>query len=551
MPAPALLKLSRALHGVTSLEEVMRRVRASITETTRYHSTYIHLINPDGKTFEILGWPLPNMEMVRQRMATIDVSQDRLLQRVVTDREPYFIEDLRLDPDADQKQVEFFGNRTCIVVPMFDGDERIGPLVISTYADQGVLPPTREEFDFFVQVGSLVGVVIGRLRVEEARRALEKSLADAQRHEALGKLAGGIAHDFNNLLLTILANVELATAELGEHPAIALLKDVEAAAQRAARLTKQLLASARGQILSRAPLPLELLLADVRELVERLLPERITLTVEPTVEELVLFADRDQLGRVFMNLVLNARDAIDGDGVITIHAERVSVDDEFVAARGDLPPGGYARVSISDDGTGMSLETQSRIFEPFFTTKASERGTGLGLSVVLGIVEQHDGRVHVYSEEGLGTTFKVYLPLSDQSPSSMDFLDEETPSLSTGCSILVVDDDDHVRRTVERILSRVGHAVTTADGPATALRRMESASFDLLLTDIVMPDGDGVALAERAKALIPDLRVLYMTGYSRVRLRSLSELHLTKPFSSGELRRLVQQTLRGRGLKTS
>ncbi len=548
MPAPALLKLSRALHGVTSLEEVMRRVRASITETTRYHSTYIHLINPDGKTFEILGWPLPNMEMVRQRMATIDVSQDRLLQRVVTDREPYVIDDLRLDPDADQKQVEFFGNRTCIVVPMFDGDERIGPLVVSTYADQGVLPPTSEEFDYFLQVGSLVAVVIGRLRAEEARRALEKSLADAQRHEALGKLAGGVAHDFNNLLLTILANVELASAELGDHAATPLLKDVETAALRAARLTKQLLASSRGQILSRVALPLETLLSDVPGLVERLLPERVRVVLEPCAKDLVILGDRDQLGRVLMNLVLNARDAIAGEGTITIHAEPVRVDDEFVAARGELPAGAYARVCVSDDGVGMNQETQSRIFEPFFTTKPSERGTGLGLSVVLGIVEQHDGRVHVYSEEGMGTTFKVYLPLSDHTPTKLDLVEDESPALSTGRSILVVDDDDHVRRTVERILTRAGHAVTTADGPASALDTLRERSFDLLLTDIVMPGGDGVALADKAKAIDGNLRVLYMTGYSRVRLRSLSEPHLTKPFSAAELRRLVQHTLRVRGV---
>src|SRR6478735_9310848 len=193
MFSAALMKLSRALHGVRTLEDVLDHVRTAISESTRYNRCYAHLIHPDGKTFEIVGWVLPNMDLVRQRMATIDVSRDALIQRAHRATEPIVIPDLRLDPDADQAQVEFFGVRTIICVPMFDGDDQIGPLVVPTYADQGVIPPTDEELEFIVQVASLLVVVIGRMRAEDSRRKLEEAAAANERMSALGRMAGEVA----------------------------------------------------------------------------------------------------------------------------------------------------------------------------------------------------------------------------------------------------------------------------------------------------------------------------------------------------------------------
>jgi len=544
MPATALLKLSRALHGVASLEAMMAGVRTVITETTRYNRAYIHLINPDQKTFDIVGWALPDEEMVRARLATIDASRDKLILRVLAARDPHVVEDMRLDPDADQAQVEFFGNRTAIVVPMFEGDQRIGPLVIPTYADQGVMLPTAEEFEFFVQVGSLVAVVIGRLRAEDARHRVEQELAKTQRMDALGRMAGEVAHDFNNLLLTILANVELAMSELGSHPVVSYLRDVDGAAARAARLTRQLLASSRGQVLAKEVLSLPDLLGNVVALVLPLLPEGIELKMAEGVGPVSVEGDPDQLERVVMNLLLNARDAITGSGRIAIDLQTVRVDGEYVVARNEIRSGDYALVTVSDDGVGMTPQTQARIFEPFFTTKSSDRGTGLGLSVVLGIVEQHDGDVHVYSEPGLGTSFKVYLPLARSSPQSERPAVPERAAQRRGHeSILVVDDDEHVRRTVERILLRQGYRVQSVATSRDALELVGASSFDLLLTDLVLGEDNGVTLAEQALALDGTLRVVFMTGYARGKLQHLSAPHLTKPFSASDLLTLIQTTL--------
>jgi signal transduction histidine kinase/CheY-like chemotaxis protein len=548
----ALLKLSRALHGADTLEVVMQRVRAAITESSRFNRAYIHLLAPDQKTFEIVGFALPNDELVRKRLATIDVSRDLLLQKVFNARDPFVVEDLRQEPLADQAQVEFFGNRTAIVIPMFEGDARIGPLVVPSYADQGVLVPTEQELDFFVQVASLLAVVIGRLRAEQARREVEERAARHLRTNALGRMAGEVAHDVNNVLVTILANAELAAEELVSHPVHELLVDVQAAAQRAARLTRKLLAISSGQLLTKRAVPVHALLESATKLARPSLAPNVELrqVVHPGVDSVV--GDPLELERVFMNLLVNARDAVGLDGQITVEAETVTVDAEYVAAQGSLRPGRYLRVSISDDGEGMSRETQSRIFEPFFTTKPAEHGTGLGLSVVEGIVRQHDGFVHVYSELGSGTTFKVYLPLTEKESATdkpagaaTRRAPEQHSAASRSASILIVDDDETVRRTVELILQRAGYAVRSLSTAAEALEHLPGGCFDLLITDVVLTGGDGMQLAEEARRSIPGLPVLFMTGYARGKLNDLGLPQLSKPFAASELLLLVRHTLGG------
>ena len=498
------------------------------------------------QTFDIVGWVLPNAEMVHTQMATIDVSKDALLRDVIAATEPFVVEDLRLDPRADQKQVEFFGNRTSIVVPMFEGDARIGPMVVPTYADQGVMPPTREELEFLIQVGSLVAVVIGRLRAEDARRALEDAAATNQRALALGRMAGEVAHDFNNLLLIIRGNTELAMDELAGHSAHPLLAEVDRAAQRASALTRQLLAFSRGQVLDLQPVQVGGLLRAIPQLMGRLLPPGVELRVDVDAAVGVLQADSSQLERVFMNLILNARDAVKGKGHITLEAEMADLDGEYVATRTVLTPGRYLVVSVSDDGQGMDRVTQQRIFEPFFNTKPADRGTGLGLSVVDGVVRQHGGYVHVYSEPGLGSTFKVYLPAGPPGLNIAPVSHVTPPELRGTQTLLVVDDDASVLRTVERILQRAAYTVLTAGNAADALALLQSHAVDMLLTDVVLVGTDGVELALQARAHQPDLGVLFMTGYARGKLSAHSLPHLGKPFSATDLLRRVKETLTAR-----
>ena len=538
--AKALLKLSRSFHGVASLEGLMERVRDAIIENTRYRFTYVHLLNPDRKTFEIIGWAPQSPELVRQQLRTIDVSTDKAIQLVEAATEPFVVEDLRQHPLADQKQVEFFGNRTSIIVPMFDGDARIGPLIVATYAAEGVMLPTEAELEFLIQVGSLVAVVIGRLRADEATRAAEARAATTERMQSLGRMAGEVSHDFNNLLVAILTNVGLAIDELGAHPVVEMLEDVRSAADRATRLTRQLLAFSRGQVLTRAEVDVGVLFDSVTRLVAPLLPKHVALSA--TVHEPVgpLLADADQLVRALTNLIVNARDAIGArDGHITLDATVMAVTDESIAAQQELSPGRYVVLAVSDDGAGMDAATRARIFEPFFSTKSTERGTGLGLAVVDGVVRQHGGSVHVYSEVGAGTTIKLFLPCE----ASLQAVPAPMPTASRrrGERILVVDDDDQVRRSVERVLRRANYEVRLAGSAEDALELLATAPVDLLLTDVMLPGADGFALATSARARHPTLRVCFMTGYARGRVASTSDAHLTKPFTPTDLLQRIDE----------
>lgn len=540
--AAALFRLSNSLHGVSSIEALLDRVRTALMENTRYRHVYVHLLNPDGKTFEIVGYVVPEKNLLRQQLRLIDVSKDRLIQMANAATEPFFIEDLRLHPYADQKQVEFWGNRTSICIPMFEADSQIGPLIVATYGDEGVKPPTTEELDFLIQVGSLVAVVVGRLRAEQARQTVENRLAQTERLESLGRLAGEVSHDFNNLLVSILTNVDLAIDEVKGLPTKELLEDVREAAQRASRLTRQLLAFARGQVLQKRPVALAQLLDGLSRLLEPMMSNGVKLAVRGGAELGVLMADADQLERALMNLAVNARDAIGlKPGTVTIEAERVDLREETIAGQHDVAPGSYVVFSVSDDGAGMDEATRARIFEPFFTTKGVDRGTGLGMSVVDGVVKQHGGSIHVYSELGQGTTFKLFIPAE-----VVGVFDTPAPVIarSTGTErVLVVDDDERVRRSIERVLRRAGFSVLVAAAAEPALEAVASEAIDVVLTDIMLPGLDGVAFSKRVAELKPGLPVRFMTGYARGRVGSLATPHLSKPFATADLLRLITEAI--------
>jgi signal transduction histidine kinase len=404
VPLSPLLRLSRALHGADDLERVLDRVREVLTETTRYRWTYVHLFHPSGTKMEIVGWVLPQADKIRASLELVDVSRDPFLQRVLHTQQMLVVPDLRLVPDADQAQVEAAGIRSAIAAPMFDEDLHIGPLVVCTFRDEGVIEPTPAELELISQVAAIVGTVIGRLRARGAQMDAEARLARAAKAEALGRMAGEVAHDFNNVLLVIAANLELARGELDRHPAISYLDDALEAAKSATALTRQLLASSHDQqVVERAC-----------KLVAPTLAPTQTFERSLSTDELTVLGDSDLLERVFVNLFSNARDAIGPNGRVSVEVRTVRVDGEYVAAREELRTGQYALVTVSDDGVGMDERTLARAFDPFFTTKPPERGSGLGLSVVQGITQQHDGYVNVYSKVGAGTSFHVYLPLADQ-----------------------------------------------------------------------------------------------------------------------------------------
>lgn len=533
--ARALLHLSRRLHAATSLEAVVEEARQAIAEHTRYQRVYVHLLGEDRVGLEIIGYPLPNMPLIRQRLATVDVAHDRLLQKGFAAVEPFVIPDLRDDPDANQELVAAFGNRTIVCIPMFDGDAQIGPFIVATYADEGIIVPTDDELDLIVQVASLVAVVIGRLRAEAGRAAAEEVAAAQERSAALGRMAGAIAHDFNNILLAVLSNAELAAQAVGpDHPALGLIADIEDAAVRAGGLSRQLLAAARGQVLERRRLEVGAALAAVERLVRPTLAAGVTVTVEVQVGADVVDADPGQLERVLMNLVVNARDA--GARRIAIDAATVDVDGDMVGGP-DVPVGRWVVLTVSDDGPGMPPEVLARAFEPFYTTKEG-RGTGLGLAVVDGIVRQHGGLVRAYSEAGQGCVFRVYLPAPvGAAPAPVT----SRRPLRGEARVLVVDDDAAVRRAVERVLTAAGYVVTTAATAAEALAQ----PADVVITDIVLGDDDGVALAGQLRARDPAPVVILMTGFARGRFADPGLPLLHKPFPGRVLLDVLARQLDG------
>ncbi len=536
MIGTGLLQLSRALHGARDLGEMMQSVRIACQQNTRYDRVYVMVAAPDKRSLEVVGYVFSDAEMVRTNVAAIALDKDPFLQQFFVLTEPKIIPDMRLDPLADQKQVEIFGSRTLITIPMLNGDDKLGPLSIATFADQGVILPTDEEMDFLKQVGSLVSVVIARFRAEKAKEELEAKLLATQKLEALGRLAGEVAHDFNNLLLIIRGNTELAADELQGHPAMSFIGMIRDATIRASGLSRQLLAFSKGQVLTPRILNLNPLVENCLKLVRDLVPKNITIQKILTPHNVMINADSGQLEQVIMNLVINARDAMSDDGRIVVETQLVFTDEEFIANHTNVSPGRYALLTVTDNGHGMDMETQRKIFEPFFTTKSADKGTGLGLAVVQGIISQHHGHIHVYSELNMGTTFKVYLPICEQrAPDVGPKLPARSDDLHGTETILVVDDQEHVKTTVSTVLTRAGYQVHVASEAQSALALLEKNQVDLLLTDIVMPGANGLSLADTATTLYPTLQILLMTGYAPTHFREVTWAHITKPFTPTEL----------------
>lgn len=545
MAADGILALSRRLHEARTLAEVMDEVVSTITAHTRYARAWLLLPLAGRRGLDVVGYALPDRVRVEQRMADHDRASDRLLAWLLSTSETVVIDDLRLEPRADQAQVAYFGNRTSINVPMLRVDERVGILVVGTFASEGVVPPTPAELAFVEQVAALVTAVAARIRAEAAQHAAEERVRAAQRLEALGRMAGEVAHDFNSMLVSIMCNAELALEQLGGHAAAESVSEILLAADRAAALTKKLLTFSRGQPLVRRPLDVGQALETFLPIVRSLLGEGVTLTCELPRGACIL-GDAGQLEQVVMNLVVNARDALPAGGEIrlTLRQETVSPDD--VAQRPSARAGEFVVIAVADSGLGMPRAVAERVFEPFFTTKGVGRGTGLGLAVVDSVVRMHEGFVELDSVEGRGTTFRVYLPAHTVAAvPELGALAAVTPLATGEGHVLVVDDDAQLRGVLERVLSGAGYRVTCAADGQSALERVEaSPDLRLVITDLIMPRLTGDALRDRLESLRPELPVLILTGYTRGSLPPADGQHLlSKPFAPRALLQKVAEIL--------
>jgi two-component system cell cycle sensor histidine kinase/response regulator CckA len=373
------------------------------------------------------------------------------------------------------------------------------------------------------------------------RRVLEAQYQQAQKMEAIGRLAGGVAHDFNNLLTVMLGYCELLLADLDpDDPRHEDVMHIQRAGTSGASLTRQLLAFSRKRVIEPTLLDLNIAVASVRTMLSRLIGDDVTIVLTLRPELSLVKADRGQLEQIVMNLAVNARDAMPGGGTLTIETANVELDEDYARTHLEVSAGPYVVLTMTDTGTGMTPQVQARLFEPFFTTKDVGKGTGLGLATVHGLAKQNGGGVNVHSEVGKGTSFKVYLPRADTIESRLDAPIAAARARAETQTVLVVEDAEGLRELARRLLQRQGYTVLVAANSDEALRLFERHTIDVLLTDVVMPGASGPELTRRLIDQRPALKVVYMSGYTEEAIAEHGVLDpriafLHKPFSAESL----------------
>ena len=525
------------------------------------------------------------LDRIQQRDTELQEAHDQLETRVA-ERTSYLnalIENnplaiLVLDPE---RKIQLC-NPSFEILFQWNHEDAIGKPVVDLFPKEKALPETSVDFGDAPNEGSIAlttrrvrkdgsyvdvelhlvpltvrGRVLGSLGIYQdvtQRGVLERQLRMAQKMEAVGRLSGGIAHDFNNLLGVIIGYIQVIKRSLvSGNPLHEYAEEIEKASQRAVALTRQLLAFSRQQVLEPVVLNLNALVADMQKMLPRLIGEDIDLNLvfEPALGQVK--ADPGQLEQVVMNLAVNARDAMPDGGKLTIQTDNAEIDPAFAREHAGSKPGRYVKLVVSDTGIGMDQETQAQIFEPFYTTKGRDKGTGLGLATVYGVVKQSNGYITVDSEKGKGAAFSIYLPLVEQHVEAPAKSNPERLDVHGSETILLVEDAEPLRKLAQLFLKENGYrVVVAADGSeAQEVAAQISGPIDLLLTDVVMPGINGRVLAERLAPLHPAMKVLYMSGYTDSFIAGHGVLEpgthlLRKPFTEEVLVRKVRDLLDGR-----
>jgi len=444
------------------------------------------------------------------------------------------------------------GLRSCWSEPIISS----GGVLLGTFAIYHRTPaiPGEDEISLIQQAAVFAGIAIERSKGDAERMELEHLLSQSQKMEAIGHLSGGIAHDFNNLLTPILIYADMLKRSLPDNEKMrSQLDGIIKASGKARDLTQQLLSFGRKQVMQMQVFDLNDVILTLHSMVRRTLRENISLSLQLAHHPVVVRADSAKMEQVLLNLVLNAQDAITANGSISIETGQVLIDDEFARRHPGMNPGRFVLLACTDNGCGMSAETMARIFEPFFTTKEVGHGSGLGLANVYGIVKQHNGYVMAVSTVGIGSTFKIYLPVCDEKPQIIT--DEKEPGdrdYSGSAVILLVEDNEMVRVMSVELMEGLGYTVYSAELPEQALELLKDIpeKIDLVITDVVMPGMNGQQLFERITADHPEItRVLYMSGYTNNIIVTDGELDdglhfLQKPFTVDGLMSKVEELLR-------
>lgn len=402
-------------------------------------------------------------------------------------------------------------------------------------------------------IRSTIEDVSERRKAEEALRKSEEQLRQFQKFEAIGRLAGGVAHDFNNLLMTIKGCSELLLQAFDAgNPRRDEVEEIRKAAEQATSLTHQLLAFGRRQVLQPQVLDLNAIVSNMYKMLRRLIGEDIDLVTISDPQLWPVKVDRSQIEQVLMNLVVNSRDAMPTGGKITIELSNVHLDESYAFRHVAVRPGPHVLMAVTDTGCGMDKETMAHLFEPFFTTKEKGKGTGLGLSTVYGIVKQSGGNIWAYSEPGRGTTFKIYLPRAEERVQPIESQAVPAISLKGSETILLVEDEEEVRKLIARILREKGYTVLEAHsgGEAIEICNQFEKEIDLMVTDVVMPQMSGRQLAQHLSQIRPRMKVLYMSGYPDNAIIHHGVLEsgmafIQKPFNVNVLEHKVREILDG------
>ncbi len=547
-----ITELSRELQRARTYTELLEHLHAHLVAFTGYRNFWLAVRDTDeSKHVRLISETGP--ANAASEHALFPIEDDAMLAQLFQSNAIVVVEDARTDPRTNKAVVASLGNRTIINVPLTLLDKPFACFGMGTFGEEPVLPPSADLLDHLTAMAGFVSVAASRIRLDERTRQaqaerveVERKLQRIQRMDSIGLLAGGVAHDFNNLITVIVASASMARTagpkELADH-----IDEVIGAADRAQRLTRQLLAMSRSQRLTLQDLDPVALLGELVPLLRRVIPETITIDlIAPDIGVLVE-ADKTQLDQVIMNLCLNARDAMPGGGKITVEVEQVLVNGAFRETNPWAKPGRYVLLSVSDNGAGMSKEQMDRVYEPFFTTKREQAGTGLGLAVAHGIVQQHGGMLQCYSELGIGTTFKVYLPVLAR---AARVVGPKIHRAVRGGSerILVGEDDPAVRNVVRQILERAGYEVVLVRSGQEVLDTLAGMPFSLVLLDVVMPGLSASETLVKLHELHPDIHVLLCSGYTADAaitelLRDQQIPFLSKPYDPDALLRALRNLL--------
>jgi signal transduction histidine kinase len=550
-----LLEFARALNRATTFGEMLELCRTEAERELGYRHAWLTVLDSaEATTLRLIDADSVRREQFFEHAATIPIDGDAMLAELFASVAPVVVEDARTDPRTNKDLVERLGNRTIINVPLALLDKPFGSLGVGSFGDEGCLPPTPAALEYLTGMANQVSVAASRIRFVEQSRAQERSqrtlegrIAQMQRLESVGELAGGVAHDFNNLLTVILSSAGMARSADDASERDENLAAIIEAAERGQSLTRQLLAMSRSQTLELRAISPSSRIQGLLPLMRRVFPATITIDVIPHHSDANIEADPTQFDQVIMNLGINARDAMPQGGRLTLELEQVVINGAFRATHPWAVPGRYVLISVTDDGIGMTPEVVARVFEPAFTTKSPRRGTGLGLSVAYGIVRQHGGLLHCYSEPGVGTTFKIYWPVSERS--AADVGNKLTGPIRGGDEhILVAEDDAAVAAVVHRILERAGYRVSLVHDGAAACEAVAHNQFDLVLLDVIMPGLPTPEVLARITASRPGVRVMLTSGYTAdtnvaALLRERGLQLLNKPYSPDELLRAVRRRL--------